>query len=129
LPGALGAMIAVAVAAGTIPFLVNQGRDARADLVAQQARTAQFDALGTVIDRLGGAARIRGCGEAISEGLETQTVLAYDIGENVDRIGYKLPQAGHPRNPIVVFSSLDGGGWRVRSYRQRAPGCRRLHAG
>jgi hypothetical protein len=128
--GAIGATLAVTILAGTIPLLINQGRDAREDLVAQRTRTIQIKALAIVISRLGGAARIRGCGETLADNdLAIQTLLAYDIGENVNRIGYKLPQSGHPDNPIVVFTPLHDGGWKVRSERQRSPGCRRLRAG
>ena len=72
-----------------------------------------------MIDRLGGAARIRGCGEAVADNdLEIQTLLAYDLSENVNRIGYTLPQPGHPDNPIVVFTPLRAGGWKVGTERQ-----------
>jgi hypothetical protein len=128
--GRLAAALAAAILAGTIPLLIAQGRDAQRDLSAQHTRTNQIKALGTVISRLGGAARIRGCGETLADNdLAIQTLLAYDIGENVDRIGYELPQPGHPDNPIVVFTPLRDGGWKVRSERQRTPVCRHLRVG
>jgi hypothetical protein len=124
--GGLRAVLAVAILAGTVPLLIAQGRDARADLVAQHTRTTQIRALGAVINRLG-AARIRGCGETLADNdLAVQTLLAYDIGENVNRIGYVLPQPGHPDNPVVVFTPLRDGGWRVRTRRQPTSACRRL---
>jgi hypothetical protein len=91
------------------------------------------------IDRLGGPARLQRCGEVISAGsgpgtlrhrsvgLGGQTPLAFDVGENVNRVGYIFPQPGHPRNPIVVFHPR-GNGWTVRALRQTAPGCRGLGA-
>ena len=126
----LAAAVGITILAGTIPFLVTQGHAARSDLLTQRARTARIQALGAVIDRLGGPAALRGCGEALADNdLAVQTLLAYDLGENVNRIGFKLPQPGHPDNPIVVFTPQRGGGWTVRTERQRTVACRRLRAG
>jgi hypothetical protein len=122
------AALALAVIGGTVAFAVARGSQARTDFAGQQARTRSIEALAATIGRLGGAARIRACGEAISDGLGTQTVLAYEIGENVNRIGYKVHQPGDPHNPIVVFTPR-GSGWVVRSYRQRRASCRSLRAG
>ena len=118
-------VVAVVLIAAVVPRLVSEGRAEHSDLVAQHARTRSLQALSATIGRLGGGARLRRCGEVISVGLETQTVLAYDVGENVNRVGYKYPQPGHPHNPIVVFRPR-GSGWTVRARRQRAPGCRGL---
>jgi hypothetical protein len=120
------------------PVLDAVRREAR-DLRAQHARTAQLDALARTIDRLGGAARLHACGEVISAGpaagsrqkrsvgLGGQTPLAFDVGENVNRVGYVFPQPGHPRNPIVVFHPHPhGDGWTVDALRQTSPGCRSL---
>ncbi len=133
---ALG-VLAVGLIAWTVPSLVDAGRLEARDLRAQHRRTAQLDALVRTIDRLGGPARLQRCGEVISAGpgpgtlrhrsvgLGGQTPLAFDVGENVNRVGYIFPQPGHPRNPIVVFRPR-GNGWTVRGLRQTAPGCRGL---
>jgi hypothetical protein len=141
---ALGLGLAAAAAgliAWTAPALVDAGRREAHDLRAQHTRTAQLDSLARTIDRLGGPARLRRCGEVISAGpgqgterhrsagLGGQTPLAFDVGENVNRVGYIFPQPGHPRNPIVVFHPRPrGDGWTVRALRQTAPGCRGLAA-
>ena len=123
---AAGALaLGVALAACLIPIAVVRGRQARAGIVGQRARTASIDALSATIGRLGGAARIRACGEAISDGLTTQTVLAFDLGRNVSAIGYRFPQPGHRHNPVVVFTPR-GRGWVVRTHRQVTAACRAL---
>jgi hypothetical protein len=132
-------LVALGLIAWTVPSLVNAGRREAQDLRAQHARTAQLDALVRTIDRLGGPARVRRCGEVISAGpgpgtlrhrsvgLGGQTPLAFDVGENVNRVGYIYPQPGHPRNPIVVFHpDAHGAGWTVRALRQTAPECKGL---
>lgn len=133
------ALAALGLVAGTVPALVHAGRLEAQDLSDQHARTAQLDALVRVIERLGGAGRLRRCGEVISAGpgpgtarrpsvgLGGQTPLAFDVGENVNRVGYIFPQPGHPRNPIVVFRPR-GDGWSVRALRQSSGVCRRLNA-
>jgi hypothetical protein len=129
-------LVAVGLIAWTVPSLVDAGRLEARDLRAQHVRTAQLDALVRTIDRLGGPARLQRCGEVISAGpgpgtlrdrsvgLGGQTPLAFDVGENVSRVGYIFPQPGHPRNPIVVFHPHPhDDGWTVRALRQTAPGC------
>lgn len=145
-PAPAAALVLVLVGAGligwTVPALVAAGRREAHDLRAQHARTAQLDALVRTIDRLGGPGRLRRCGEMISAGpapgsarrpsmgLGGQTALAFDVGVNVNRVGYIFPQPGHPRNPIVVFHPhARDRGWTVRALRQTAPGCRRLGTG
>jgi hypothetical protein len=131
-----GWLAALSMILWTIPSLVDAGRREARDLSSQHARTAQLDALTRTIDRLGGSARLRRCGEVISAGphrgtpgrrsvgLGGQTALAFDVGENVNRVGYIVPQPGHPRNPIVVFHPhTRDDGWTVRALRQTAPGC------
>lgn len=135
-------LVAIGLITWTVPSLVDAGNLEARDLRAQHRRTAQLDALVRTIDRLGGPARLQRCGEVISAGpapgtlrhrsagLGGQTPLAFDVGENVNRVGYIFPQPGHPRNPIVVFHpDPRGDGWTVRTLRQTAPGCRELGAG
>jgi len=123
---ALG-LVGLALVAWTVPSLVDAGRREARDLRAQHVRTTSLDALVRTIDRLGGPSRLQRCGEVISVGLGGQTPLAFDVGENVNRVGYIYPQPGHPHNPIVVFQPR-GDGWAVRALRQTAPGCRGLEA-
>ncbi|HLI59234.1 MAG TPA: hypothetical protein VKV21_06170 [Solirubrobacteraceae bacterium] len=135
-------LLAATLIAWTTPAFVDAARREAHDLQAQHARTAQLDALARTIDRLGGPARLRRCGEMISAGsapgtnrhpsigLGGQTPLAFDVGVNVNRVGYIYPQRGHPRNPIVVFHPhARDSGWTVRALRQATPACRRLTTG
>jgi hypothetical protein len=126
--GGRAAMVpAAAVAVITIVLAVGQGHDEARDLSAQRGRTAQIDALRGVVDRLGGPARIRACGEAISDGIADQTLLAWTVGENVSSVGFRFPQPGRPHNPVLLFTpDRAGPGWTVHALRQTAPGCRQL---
>jgi hypothetical protein len=127
--GMPASVIALAALVVTIVLAVGQGHDEARDLSAQRIRTVQVDALAGVVKRLGGPARVRACGEAISRGIsrgiDDQTLLAWTVGENVSAVGYRFPQPGHPHNPVVLFTP-SGRGWTVRALRQTAPGCRQL---
>ena len=128
---AVGAVLVAALLAGVVGPELARARSERHDLLGQRARTAEIDALAPTIDRLGGPARIRACGEALV-GLQYQTLLAYTIGENVNRVGFKYPQPGHPHNPIILFTPAPSGagtGWSVRAMRQTRPQCRSLSGG
>jgi len=96
------------------------------DIAHQRRRTAEIDRLSGVLSELGGAARVRACGESVTR-LTYQTVLAYSIGENVSAIGFKYAQAIGHGNPIILFTPyVTGTGWQVRALHQVTPECRTL---
>ena len=77
-----------------------------------------------MIGQLGGAARLRACGEPLTR-LEYQTALAYSLGVNVSKIGFKYGQAIAHGNPIVMFTPVSGG-WQVLAMHQVTPSCKAL---
>ena len=89
---------------------------------AQSLRTAEINHLQTAVTALGGAARLRQCGEPLTR-LEYQTILAYTLGENVVRVGFKYGQAIAHGNPIVMFTPTSHG-WVVQAMHQVSPACR-----
>jgi hypothetical protein len=119
-------IVLVAVLVGTlVPSAVSRARIERRDLKAQRARTKEINRLSGVIDRLGGPARLNRCGEPLTR-LEYQTVLAWTLRINVVKIGFKYSQAIRHGNPIVLFTPLSHGGWRVQALHQRLAACRSL---
>lgn len=126
LPAWAGAVIVAALVAALVPAAIGSVRDEHRDLVSQRRRTAEIDALPAVIARVGGAARVRACGESLTR-LEYQTMLAYTIGENVNKIGFKYGQAVAHGNPIILFTPAPTGlGWTVQAMHQTRPQCRSL---
>jgi hypothetical protein len=124
--GALAGIALTAVLVGTlVPAAVSRGRIERRDLRSQRARTKEIDQLSAVISRLGGAARLNACGEPLTR-LEYQTILAWTLRINVVKIGFKYSQAIHHGNPIVLFTPVSHGGWRVQALHQRRASCRTL---
>ena len=102
--------------------------DARAehkDLVAQRARTKEIGQLTGVISRLGGAARLRGCGEPLTR-LEYQSILAWNLDVNVATVGFKYgPRVTSDSSDRAVLPGPEGG-WKVQALHQRSADCRSL---
>ena len=61
---------------GLVPPALSAARVEHKDIHVQRARTIELGKLNSVIAQLGGAARLRGCGEPLTR-LEYQTALAY----------------------------------------------------
>jgi hypothetical protein len=125
--GALGgALVVVAIVAAMVPAAVSAVRSERSDLVHQHARTAEIEALPTVIDRLGGDGRLHRCGEPLTR-LQYQTALAYALGDNVSQVGFKYSQALAHGNPVLFITPFESGvGWQVQAAHQALPACAAL---
>ena len=86
-----------------------------------------IDRLTSAVQLAGGPAAITSCGDPISY-VGFQSDLAWNVGLNVGRIGYKVRDAFASGKPIVFFRPVDGG-WQVRFVHQRRAmraACRRL---
>jgi hypothetical protein len=105
------AAVAVLVAA-LIPVAGDRVRTVRGEIRDAHRFAAQDDSLEAVIARVGGPARVRACGQPVTD-VGHQSVLAWDIGLNVGKVGYKPGKAIAGGKPIVLFHSHQDG-WRVR---------------
>ncbi|HEX3976236.1 MAG TPA: hypothetical protein VHW96_08210 [Solirubrobacteraceae bacterium] len=109
---------------GLVPPALSAARTEHKDIHTQRARTIELGRLNSVIGQLGGAARLRACGEPLTR-LEYQTALAYTLGVNVSKIGFKYPQAIAHGNPIVMFTPTSSG-WLVQADHQVSAACKSL---
>ncbi len=124
--GLVGIALAVVIVGALVPPAVSRARTEHADIVVQRRRTDEINRLTGVIKSLGGAARLRACGEPLTR-LEYQTMLAYQLGENVSSVGYKYGEAIAHGNPIVLFTPYPTGiGWQVQAMHQTRPSCQAL---
>ncbi|MFL5859328.1 MAG: hypothetical protein ACJ780_00890 [Solirubrobacteraceae bacterium] len=121
---AAGIAAAALLVIALVPPAVTAARAEHKDLHVQRARTSQLGRLSAVVGQLGGAARLRACGEPLTR-LEYQTALAYTLGVNVSQVGFKYGQAIAHGNPIVMFTPT-AHGWQVVAAHQVAPSCRSL---
>jgi hypothetical protein len=127
-PGWAGAGVVGLLVIVLIAPAISAARGAHKDIVHQRKRSAEINRLTSIVSALGGAARLRACGEPLTR-LEYQTALAYTLGENVKQVGFKYGQAIGHGNPIVLFTPYSKGiGWQVRAMHQVAPSCRSLPA-
>ena len=123
-----GTLAVMALVAAMVPATVSAVRSERSDLTQQHARTAEIEALPGVIDRLGGARVLRGCGESLTR-LQYQTALAYALGDNVSQVGFKYSQALAHGNPVLFITPFESGaGWQVQAAHQTVPACAALPA-
>ncbi len=120
----VGAVAVGLLVIGLLPPALTAARAEHKDIHIQRARTIVLGKLSSVIGQLGGAARLRACGEPLTR-LEYQTALAYSLGINVSKIGFKYGQAIAHGNPIVMFTPTSGG-WQVQAMHQVTPSCRAL---
>jgi hypothetical protein len=116
-----GIVAALAIVGSLVPAAISRGRVERADLKVQRLRTKEINRLSGTVSRFGGAARLRRCGEPLTR-LEYQTVLAWTLGVNVSRVGFKYGQAIAHGNPIVLFTP-EHDGWKVQAVHQRLRSC------
>ena len=123
--GVVGLVLVAAAVISLVPPALSDARDEHKDLVAQRARTKEIGQLTGVIRRLGGAARLRGCGEPLTR-LEYQSILARTLDVNVATVGFKYGPAVASDRPIVLFSPVPAGGWKVQALHQRSADCRSL---
>jgi hypothetical protein len=123
--GAVGIAVVAAVVIGLVPPAISAARTEHKDLNEQRVRTKEIGQLTGVIRRLGGAARLRACGEPLTR-LEYQSILAWNLNVNVATVGFKYGPAIASTRPIVLFSPLPQGGWKVTALHQRTTDCRSL---
>lgn len=122
----IGPALVVLLTAGLVPAAISRGRGERRDLHVQRQRTQQINRLASAISMAGGAARLRTCGEPLTR-LEFQTVVAWQLRDNVATVGFRYGKAERSRRPIVEITPV-GSGWKIRALHQVSPGCRSLRA-
>ena len=122
--GLAGVAVIVVAVGSLVPAAVSRERVEHKDLLVQRQRTTEIGRLAAVITRLGGAARLRACGEPLTR-LEYQTILAWELHVNVASVGFKYSQAIKHGNPIVLFTPGHHG-WKVQALHQRSAACLRL---
>jgi hypothetical protein len=123
--GIAAVAVTVVAVASLVPPALSDARAEHKDLVAQRARTKEIGQLAGVIGRLGGAARLRACGEPLTR-LEYQSILAWNLHVNVAEVGFKYGPAIDSGRPIVLFSPQPQGGWKIQALHQRRADCRSL---
>jgi hypothetical protein len=124
-----GAVPVVVLLAALVPVAQDRIGVARAAIDQRRHAGILIGRLEDLIDAVGGAGRIRACGQPTSL-VGYQSTLAFELGMNVGYVGHRPGKAIHQGEPIVLFKPHDLG-WEVRPIhmlsRDRAA-CERLRA-
>jgi hypothetical protein len=104
------AVVAVIVALA-IPTAEDRVDVASAAVVQRRDDATRLDRLAAVIKLVGGAHRIRSCGQPTAI-VGLQSALAYDLDMNVGFVGHRPARLIHHHKPIVLFKP-DRLGWVV----------------
>jgi hypothetical protein len=100
------------LAAALIPGAVHRLKVEQTDLRHEHIRTHEIALLQTTINVLGGVQHIRNCGEPVSR-VTYVSALAWFVHMNVGSVGHKPGFELHQSYPIVLFTPLVHGGWKV----------------
>jgi hypothetical protein len=112
-PARVASIAAVAaLIAAVIPTASDRVAVARADIAQRRSYAHSLAHLEQAIAQLGGAHRIRSCGQPVSL-LGLQSALAYELDMNGGFVGYDIGKMIRGRRPIVVFRPI-AQQWRIR---------------
>lgn len=121
-PAALRLVSAAAVLALVVtlaPDVQLRGRLVHNGIKLGQVWARQIHRLHTVIARDGGPERILACGQPVTT-VPYQSILAWELNENVIDVGWKPQVWRRVHVPIVLFEP-QGAGWQVRPVGGRFP--------
>jgi hypothetical protein len=107
-----GVVPVVILLAALVPVVHDRISVARAAINQRRHAGILIGRLEDLIDEVGGAGRIRACGQPTSL-VGYQSTLAFELGMNVGYVGHKPGKAIHQGEPIVLFKPHDLG-WEVR---------------
>ncbi|HEY6397134.1 MAG TPA: hypothetical protein VIX82_06745 [Solirubrobacteraceae bacterium] len=119
---AVAAMVALIVTLA--PHARIRGRLAHNEIVLTRAWARQLDRLRAVIRKDGGTKRILACGRPVTEWW-VQSIVAWEIGENVAEVGWDPPTSITRGTPIVLFEPYKDG-WKVVPMHSDRPDCDKL---
>ncbi|MDQ6818466.1 MAG: hypothetical protein M3018_13830, partial [Actinomycetota bacterium] len=101
-----------------------RGRLAHNGIVIGRAWARQLDRLHVVIHGDGGAGRILRCGQPVTQ-VGFQSVVAWEIGENVADVGWDPSTSVADGKPVVLIEAAEVG-WEVRPVHTDRADCDRL---
>jgi len=109
-----GPLLVLVLLAALTPIVRNRARAARVDYDDARVHAKQVDRLRAVVAHIGGADKVKSCGQPVSL-VGFQSTLAWVVGLNVGNIGYRPGKAIGNGEDIVLFKPHDLG-WQVRTY-------------
>ena len=105
----LGVAVVLGVVATMVPHAKIRLRLLHNGIVLGRQWALQIHRLQAVIAKAGGAKGINACGQPVTT-VPFQSILAWELGENVSAVGWSPPYWTSLGRPIVVFNPI-GAGW------------------
>lgn len=113
----IAAFIALIVA--LVPHARIRARTTHTSIIETRNWATQIKRLPRVIDKIGGRAHILACGYPVTN-IPFQSILAWELGQNVADVGYNPPAAVKAKRPTVIFTPIRAGwklvSWEVQTY-------------
>lgn len=107
-PSWVGIPVVALIVLSLVPGAVARLRQERRDLSHEHLRTTVIARLHAAVDHMGGAARIRYCGEPVTN-VEYVSILAYYTHLNDGGVGHRPQFELRLKHPIVLFTQLPNG--------------------
>lgn len=114
----------VALVVALAPRVRIRGRLVHNDIIANRVFGDESDRLHSVIAKVGGTRHILACGKPVTD-IAFQTILAWDVDENVADVGFDPRKSIATRKPIVLFEP-HGTRWKVRPIHGNRARCSRV---
>jgi hypothetical protein len=114
LAGAAGIVLVAVLVGFLVPDISHQVTLERADIVAQKARTQEIATLNQLIERAGGAAHIRACGDPTVD-VAWVSILAWYMHMNIGKVGHRPQKMIREPVPVILFTALQNG-WVIHIY-------------
>lgn len=122
----------VALIVTMLPHAQTRARMLHTSIILTRNWATQIDRLPRLIAREGGRAHILSCGHAVTT-VPFQSILAWEMDQNVSATGFDPPAEIKTGKPIVLFTPIRKGwklvGWNVKTYHipaARQADCNRL---
>jgi hypothetical protein len=114
-----GPVAVIVLVVALAPAARKRAREARVDYENAKVHAKQVKRLDAVIAKIGGADKVKECGQPVSL-IGFQSTLAWEVGLNVGNVGYRPGRAIGRGDDIVLFKPHDLG-WQVRTYNLPKP--------
>ncbi len=129
-PAWAGVVLAALLAVALIPGAITRARTEHRDLRHERGRATQITLMAGAVAALGGWEHVRRCAKPTAD-VEWVSAMAFITHADVGVLGHKPHLEIHTHHPVLLFTPLLRGGWKIVPYhlhRHNFAACRRLRS-